>query len=314
MPSRMAGRPSTRNNHCHPARPPNPARWVMIQPDTGPATRPEIGTPVAKMLMARPPISAREPIGHVKHDTGKEPRLCRADQKAQGIERVGGLREGEEHGEDAPRHHDPQQRDLYPVAVEHQIARNLEENVADVQNASGRAEDRLAEMQAFHELQLREADVEAIDHRDEIAEQQKGKQPEPDAAIERRTGCGGSFDRNAGSVSTHRQQFSKGPCTIAMQKRSAYLPPRQTITCTWRSCPGKTQRTRRHLKDNEPADRSTAVIVPSRKSLPARRPLQLIRLTWAATMRQPIGKRTHVCIVRVIRPALVGRDKVATVP
>ena len=39
------------------------------------------------------------------------------------------------------------------------------------------------------------------------------------------------------------------------------------------------------------------------------RPVSSMMLTWAATIRQPSGKRTQVCICRPILPGALSRRK-----
>src|SRR5271165_3777271 len=66
---------------------------------------------------------------------------------------------------------------LSPVRWRSKLLGNLEKNVTDVKNAGGRPEHGFVEVQIGHELQLGEPDIEAIDHRHDVANKQEWNKP-----------------------------------------------------------------------------------------------------------------------------------------
>ena len=118
-------------------------------------------------------LCRRVPEGQVQDDAGEEAGLEGAEQEAQHVELH---RRGHEHharGDDAPAEHDSQQRLARADLLEHQIAGHFEEEVADEEDAGAQAVDGVAEGQRLLHLQLRVADVDAVEVGDEVADDQQ---------------------------------------------------------------------------------------------------------------------------------------------
>src|SRR6266480_2659303 len=104
-PRKIAGTPSTRKSHCHPASPNNPFR-VKSAPDSGPPIRPLTGTAVMKCCNCARTLSLRIPMTQVINHTGKETRLRSAEQKPQHVKSVRGSNKQHRHRDSAPADHD----------------------------------------------------------------------------------------------------------------------------------------------------------------------------------------------------------------
>ena len=73
-------------------------------------------------------------------------------------------------------------------AVERQVARQAAEHVADEENPGAEAVDGFAELERVEHLQLGEADVDAVQVVEEIADENERDQPQGDAPVERVAG------------------------------------------------------------------------------------------------------------------------------
>ena len=73
----------------------------------------------------------REPVSQIKDDAGEEARFCDAEQEAHGIEARGAAHHCHGHGNEAPAHHDARNADAGTEMLEGQVARNLEQKIAD---------------------------------------------------------------------------------------------------------------------------------------------------------------------------------------
>ena len=173
MPSTDAGRPCTRNSHCQPCQPLTPSIHFMMAPDSGPAmTLAKVGgRHEDRDHLAAP--RRRVPVGEVQDDAGEEAGLEGAEQEAQHVELRRRLHEHHAGGDDAPADHDAQQRLARADLLQHQVARHLEQEVADEEDAGAQAVDRVAEGQRLLHLQLRVADVDAVEVGDDVADDQQ---------------------------------------------------------------------------------------------------------------------------------------------
>jgi hypothetical protein len=82
-----------------------------------------------------PTIGRRKPQRQVIQHAGRKPGLHRADQEAQRVELPLRLYEGHQRRGDPPRHHDAGDPAARADLVEHEVARHLEQHVADHEEA-----------------------------------------------------------------------------------------------------------------------------------------------------------------------------------
>ena len=126
------------------------------------------------------------PVGQVENDSGEESRLRRAEKKAHGVKHRDRLDEHHRHRDEPPDDHDPGNPDAGADALHHQVARHLEQEVADEEQSGSqpvdRPEHRLVDPEHFAQMQLGEAKVDPVDVSDDIAEEQEGDE----APVDRR--------------------------------------------------------------------------------------------------------------------------------
>ena len=132
-----------------------------------------------------PPSLGREPIGQVEDDAGKETSLGNAQQEAQEVEHLRRRHPHHGQGDEAPGHHDACDPASRPDLVQDDVAGHLEEKIADEEDARAQAINRLAEPQIRAHLQLGEADIDAIQIGQYVAEAQQGQQPPGDLTVGR---------------------------------------------------------------------------------------------------------------------------------
>jgi hypothetical protein len=120
------------------------------------------------------------PIAEVINDARQEPGFRDAEQEAQHVEARRSLDEHHRDRQDAPRNHDARDPKTRADAHEDQVARHFEQRVADEEHARTEAIDRAAEAQVGIHLQRRETDVDAVEPRDDVEQQQERQQAPPD--------------------------------------------------------------------------------------------------------------------------------------
>ena len=139
---------------------------------------------------------AWEPIGQVQDDAGKEAGLEGTEQEAQDIELQRRLHEHQNGRAKAPAHHDAEQRLARADLLQHQVARHLEDQVADEEDAGAESIGFVAEGKRLLHLQLGEADIDAVEEGDDVADDQERHQPPYELGEQRLVG-GGTCDRTA---------------------------------------------------------------------------------------------------------------------
>ena len=129
-------------------------------------------------VTARPAQVPRgDPIGEEEDDAGKEARLGDTQQEPQDVEARRPLHEHEGGRDDAPAHHDPGQPPARPDLVQQEVAGNLEDGVADEEEAGAEGVRGGADAEVDLELLLRERDVAAVQERDHVHQQEERDQP-----------------------------------------------------------------------------------------------------------------------------------------
>ena len=87
-------------------------------------------------------------------------------------------------GDDTPADHDPGNPDPRPDLLEDHIAGDLEQEVADEEDAGAEAVDRIAEVEVDSHPQLGEADVDSVQVGRDVAEEQQGDQAPSNPAVD----------------------------------------------------------------------------------------------------------------------------------
>jgi hypothetical protein len=77
----------------------------------------------------------------------------------------------------APQEQDARERRARAGAFQDQVARHFAQRVADKKHTRAQSVHRVAEAEVLLHLQLREADIGAVEVRDHIAQKKEGKQP-----------------------------------------------------------------------------------------------------------------------------------------
>ncbi len=88
------------------------------------------------------PVGRGEPVGQVEDHAREEAGLGDAQQEAQADERPGPLHEGHGGGDQPPGRHDPGDPEPRPEALQHQVAGDLHQEVAEEEDPRAPAEHR----------------------------------------------------------------------------------------------------------------------------------------------------------------------------
>ena len=163
-------------SHCQPFSPKSPLNSSSA-PDTGPPTMVASGIAAMNKRHDARPLPRRKPIGEVKDDAGEEARLGHPQQKTHDIE--AGLAAHERHGggDQPPADHDAGDPDAGAEALEREIARDLEQDVADEKNAGAGAVDRRREAEIRIHGKRGVADIHPVEEIHRVAETEKGNEP-----------------------------------------------------------------------------------------------------------------------------------------
>ncbi|MNS66568.1 hypothetical protein D3C72_997870 [compost metagenome] len=127
------------------------------------------------------PVPARQVVDHAR----REARFEDAEQEAHGVERRHIAHEQHAGRGNAPQHQDAAEGLARANARQHQVARDLEQHVADEEDAGAHAVGRVREPQVALHLELGEADVHAVQVGEQVADQQKGQQSPVDLVVQR---------------------------------------------------------------------------------------------------------------------------------
>ena len=125
-------------------------------------------------------LGRREPGRQVVDDPGEEACLRHAEKDPGAVVAPRTGDEGREHRHEPPGHHDPGDPGPGSEAPQEKIARHLEEEIADVEEAIAEIDDRIGEREVSGHLQPREADVRAVDDIEDIEQRQKRHEPPSD--------------------------------------------------------------------------------------------------------------------------------------
>src|SRR3546814_11502493 len=100
-------------------------------------------------------LVSRKPESEKGKHPGEKARLGDAEQEAQDIEARRGPREAEREGDQPPRPDDPREPDSRSHAIADQIARNLEDAIAETEQRRPQSIRGFAQPQVAHPLPLR---------------------------------------------------------------------------------------------------------------------------------------------------------------
>jgi hypothetical protein len=123
------------------------------------------------------------PEREVEDDSREEPRFGDAEQEAHDVEHPLAVNEHHRRRDDAPRDHDPGDPDPRAKLLEEDVARHLEEKVADEEDPGAKGEGGITEREVLDHLQLREAHVHPVQVGQDVAEEQEGNEPPVDLRV-----------------------------------------------------------------------------------------------------------------------------------
>jgi hypothetical protein len=130
-------------------------------------------------------IFRRIPIGQIKNDAGEKAGFGDAEQKAQHIKARLAAHGCHQRRNDAPGHHDARDPAAGAEFLQRQIARHLEDEIADEEDSGAPCEDQRGEFQFGVHRQRGEAEIDAVKIRKEIGQHQERYQPPRDRADSR---------------------------------------------------------------------------------------------------------------------------------
>src|SRR6202011_5736865 len=116
-------------------------------------------------------------VGEVQNHAGEEPGLCGTEQEADDQEACSTRHESREAGEDAPLDDGGRDPDPRTDLFQDQVAGNLEQEIAEEENAGAPAVDIGAEAEVLVHGQCGEGNVAAVDIGDAVGQRDQRKQP-----------------------------------------------------------------------------------------------------------------------------------------
>jgi len=115
-------------------------------------------------------------VTNIENDAGIKAGLRRAKQESKDDVEPRTWHEGGCDGDNAPRDHQRHDPTARPHAEQHQVAGNLKEKVAEEEHARRQTEETLVDVQVSIHGQRGETDIDAIEKRDEIKQDQERNQ------------------------------------------------------------------------------------------------------------------------------------------
>lgn len=132
-----------------------------------------------------------EPVSEIEADAGKVAGFGEAEEKARGVELVDVLDQAVESGERAPGNEDAGDPDAGAEFVEEEIAGDFENTVADEEYSSEQAELLGSDGQGAVHGERGEADVDAVEVRGDVEDEEEGKEVKANFADGEGAGGGG---------------------------------------------------------------------------------------------------------------------------
>src|SRR3569833_572172 len=122
------------------------------------------------------------PVGQIQDDAGKESGFGDAEQEAQDVEAPFAGDERHRARDDAPGHHDARDPAAGAEFLQRQVARHLEDEIADEEDAGSPGEDQGRELQLRVHGQRGKAEIDAVQIGEEVRKHQERNQPPGDRA------------------------------------------------------------------------------------------------------------------------------------
>ena len=122
----------------------------------------------------------RKPVRQIENDAREETCFRSAKKKSRGVKRRRAPHEHRRRRDQAPGDHDPGDPDARADARQDDVARDLEGDVAEKEDAGAEAERAAGKSQRGVHLERREPDVDAIEIRDDVEQEKKRDQPPAD--------------------------------------------------------------------------------------------------------------------------------------
>ncbi len=119
------------------------------------------------------PLACREPIGEIEDDAGEEARFGHAEQEAHHVEAGLPADQGHGGGDHPPAHHDARDPDARAESLQREIARDLEQQIADEEDAGAGAEHRRREAEILIHGESGETDIHPVEEIHRVAEAKK---------------------------------------------------------------------------------------------------------------------------------------------
>ncbi len=126
-------------------------------------------------------MAHRKPLGDVVENARKEPGFRRTEQKAHQVKTLWPLYECHADGDGAPREHDARKPAPGAETVEHQVAGNLEQEVANEEQPRTQTVRGVTNADVGAHVQLGKADCRAVHVGDQVQQDQEGNQFQRDA-------------------------------------------------------------------------------------------------------------------------------------
>ena len=121
-------------------------------------------------------VAGRKPVGEVEDHAREEPGLGNPEEQPQGVEARFAPHEHHRGGHDPPGDHDPRDPDARPEPVQQQVARDLEDGVAQEEDPGAESVRGVAQADVRVHLQRREPDVYAIQVGDDVQQEHERDQ------------------------------------------------------------------------------------------------------------------------------------------
>jgi hypothetical protein len=140
---------------------------------------------MAKSRQEAGAIFGRIPIGEIEDDAGEEAGLGDAEQEAQDIEARDAADHRHQRRDDTPAHHDAGDPAARAEFLQREVARNLEDEIADEEDAGAPGKDQRREFQVRVHGQRGEAEIDAVEIGEEVGQDQERNQAPGDRADRR---------------------------------------------------------------------------------------------------------------------------------
>ena len=134
-------------------------------------------------------VGRGEPAAQIEDNAGKKACFGESEQKAQCQQGVDIRCEADRHRDDSPRHRDPGQPAPRPEAHQGEVGRDLDQHVADEEDARRQTEHRRRHLKIGAHFGFGDAEIGAVEVIDEVQRHQQRHQPHRHPSQGRRLQC-----------------------------------------------------------------------------------------------------------------------------